>query len=47
MMILKRKRSRLIEELAELLEAVESKESADTKAQEQSASAIKKVCYKT
>ena len=35
------------EELAELLEAVESKESADAKAREQSASAIKKVCYKT
>lgn len=32
------------EELTELLEAVESKESADAKAREQSASAIKKVC---
>lgn len=34
------------EELADLLEAVESKESADAKAREQTASAIKKVCYK-
>jgi hypothetical protein len=34
------------EELAELLEAVESKESADANAREQSASAIKKVWYK-
>jgi hypothetical protein len=32
-------------EFAELLEAVESKESVDAKAREQSASAIKKVCY--
>ena len=34
------------EELAELLVAVESGEIADAKAREQSASAIKKVCYK-
>jgi hypothetical protein len=33
------------EELAEILEAVESKESADAKAREQTASAIKKVRY--
>ena len=33
------------EDIAELLEAVESKESADANAREQSASAIKKVCY--